>query len=107
MLHTAGSVDTIRGRVSSSWIHDPVEDSLRLEVTIPVNSEAQILFPQNREKIQILEGGNMVWDQGTYHQGVEGITNAQEVVSNLYLYQKVVSITVGSGDYVFQLIKDR
>jgi len=81
--------------VSSSW--EKTNDSLTLEVTIPVNSQAKVSVPKmGLENIAIEEGGNPIWKDGSYVGSVAGIADGSE--SDDY-----VTFDVGSGAYVFQL----
>ena len=43
LRHASASVDSIRGRVSSSWRREG--DSLVLDVTLPVNSKGKVSVP--------------------------------------------------------------
>jgi len=95
LRYAAGSVRTVRGVVSSSWSRD--EQSVRLEVTIPVGSEAEALLPKfNLRNIVITEGGQVLWDGQGFHPGVQGISKAEESAAGFL-------IAIGSGRYSFEL----
>jgi alpha-L-rhamnosidase len=98
LRYAAGSVRTVRGTVSSSWSRD--ERSIRIEVVIPVGSEAEVVLPRfNLENIVIKEGDQVVWDGPGYHSGVQGIRSIEEAAAGFL-------IKVGSGRYVFELSGD-
>jgi alpha-L-rhamnosidase len=95
LRYAAGSVRTLRGVVFSSWSRD--DRSVRLEVTIPVGSQAEILLPKfNLMNIVIREGGQVLWDGQGFHAGVEGIDKIEESAAGF-------QVRVGSGRYVFEL----
>jgi len=91
----AANIKTVRGLLSSSWKRQ--EDSLTLEVTIPSNSRALIRIPKlGMKKIKVTESKNLIWQDGRYLAGAEGITAGQES-------SEFVSFQVGSGTYTFHL----
>jgi alpha-L-rhamnosidase len=93
----SGTVETVRGTVSSAWSHSP--GVLSLDVTIPVNSQARIVIPKEEEATELVlrEGDQVVWEKGKYVPGVPGVTGAsQERNGNMVL-------EVGSGRYSFKL----
>ena len=66
-LHWAsGTVDTIRGTVSSSWTHEP--GAVTLKVTVPVGADARVLLPKPEELsgIAVEENGSLVWTKRTF-----------------------------------------
>ena len=89
------SVKTVRGKTSSSW--EKTDNSFRLEVAIPVNSEARVSVPKiGLKNITITESEISVWKDGTFIKGASGITAGTE--TNDY-----VTFDVGSGFYDFKL----
>ena len=95
LIHASASIKTVRGIISSSW--ERTSDSLTLEVTIPVNSQAKVSVPKmGLENIVIAESGNPIWKDGSYIGSAAGIADGSE--SDDY-----VTFDVGSGSYVFQL----
>ena len=89
------SVATVRGLVSSSWVRG--EQSLALQVTIPVNSRATVSVPKmGLEGVIVKEGGEIVWRDGAYVSGVPGIAGGSESTD-------CVSLDVGSGSYSFEV----
>jgi alpha-L-rhamnosidase len=92
---TSGSVETQRGMVTSSWSRTP--DSVQVEVTVPVGSEAEIVIPKfNFTNVEVLESGTTVWKAGAYQPGVAGVTGGKEA-------ERTVVLTAGSGHYTFSL----
>ena len=106
LRHAAGSIETLRGPVLSSWEVSPSKQNLKLEVTIPVNSRADIYFPRERNQIVVREGGREVWNRGVYHEGTPGIVGAAEATPAFFLYSDAVVISVGSGHYSFEFTAD-
>lgn len=91
----SGSVDTLRGRVSSSWSR--TEDTLRIKVTIPTGSEAEIHVPKLRlTSLAIRESGRPVWTNKAFQPGVPGLSGARET-------DRAVIFDAGSGTYVFEV----
>ena len=109
LRHASAMVRTVRGLVSSSWTKreerkkskdkgkERIEESLTLHVTIPVNSEAQVYVPKAGLKARtVTESGTLVWQNGKYVAGADGITGAASE-------KEYVAFTVGSGSYAFEL----
>jgi len=95
LRYAGGSVRTLRGVVSSSWSRD--ERSVRLEVIIPVGSQAEILLPKfNLINIIIREGGQVLWDGQGFHAGIEGVDKIEQSAAGF-------QVRVGSGRYAFEL----
>jgi len=95
LRYAAGSVRTLRGVVSSSWARD--ERSVRLEVAIPVGSQAEIMIPKfNLKNVVIREGSQVLWDGLGFHAGVEGVNKIEQSAAGF-------EVRVGSGRYVFEL----
>ncbi|HUY12350.1 MAG TPA: family 78 glycoside hydrolase catalytic domain [Terriglobia bacterium] len=98
-LHWASaSVETLRGRIASSWIHTP--GKITLDVTIPAGSDAQIVIPKEEEMTQVTlrEGDRAVWGNGQYVAGDPGVTGASQDARS-----GAITVSVGSGDYKFVL----
>jgi alpha-L-rhamnosidase len=93
----SGTVETVRGTVSSAWSHFPGATSL--EVTIPVNSQARIVIPTEAKATEVVvrEGEQVVWDKGQYVPGVPGVTGASQERDGS------IVVEVGSGRYSFKL----
>ena len=81
--------------VSSSW--NKTDDSLILEVTIPVNSVAKVSVPKiGLRNIEVTESDKTIWKNGKFIRGAFGITNGTETA-------EYVTFDVGSGSYRFRL----
>jgi alpha-L-rhamnosidase len=90
----SGSVETPRGQVASSWSRDG--DRLRLEMVIPVGSEAEIILPKlGLKSVAVTESGKPVWAKDAFQAGVAGVTGASQT-------DRTVVIQAGSGRYVFE-----
>lgn len=97
LTYASGSVDTLRGRVLSSWRR--IEKGLALEVIIPFGSEADVVIPKfNRRDLVLKEGGRIVWAAKKFVPGVPGLLDVQEPKDGSTLVLKI-----GSGRYVFEL----
>ncbi len=94
-LHWAsGSIYTLRGMVSSSWVHKP--GVITLKVAIPVGAESTVILPSEPQwtNITVRESGHLVWQAGQYQPGDAGVTGASQTPAG-------IAIQVGSGDYSF------
>ncbi|GAI99258.1 unnamed protein product, partial [marine sediment metagenome] len=95
LTYAKASLKTVRGLVSSSW--NRTGNSLALEVTIPVNSEAKVGVPKiGLKKVMITESNKPVWKNDRFVKTVSGITTGTET-------DDYVTFDVGSGSYRFQL----
>jgi alpha-L-rhamnosidase len=91
----SGSLETLRGTIVSSW--NRAEKSFRLEVTIPVGSEAEIHLPKlGLSGIAVRESGQVVFRNDAYQPGAAGLRGARQTAS-------AVIFDAGSGSYVFEL----
>ncbi len=96
-LHWASaSIQTVRGLVSCSWVHKPGVTSM--DVTIPVNSDAEIVVPEEPDmtRITVREGKHIVWSKGKFVAGDPGVTSAMAAPGAVVFH-------VGSGQYHFVL----
>jgi alpha-L-rhamnosidase len=90
----SGSLETVRGAVSSSWTRS--RDSFRIEITVPVGSTAEVDIPKlGWNGMTVKEGSVDVWKNGKFAAGAPGISSAQETL-NAIVFQ------TGSGSYVFE-----
>jgi alpha-L-rhamnosidase len=97
LIYASGSIETLRGTVVSAWLRSQTNKTFRLEVTIPVNSQAEIHLPKfTWSNILVKEGGHPVWQNARYQPGVAGLTGASEVGGEIV-------IQAGSGRYVLEL----
>ena len=95
LTYAKASLRTVRGLVSSHW--KKTDDSLTLQVVIPVNSTAVISVPKaGLGRAAVKESGRPIWKAGKLVKGVSGITSGSES-------KEYVTFNVGSGSYVFQL----
>ena len=91
----SGSLDTIRGTVTSSWTRS--DNGLRLEVTIPVGSQAEVHIPElGSDPATLSESGHVIWKDGQYQPGTPGIVNVRKTGETL-------TVDAGSGRYNFTL----
>jgi alpha-L-rhamnosidase len=98
LRHAAGSTRTPRGEVSCSWTRDG--RSVRIEVVIPVGSEAEVVIPKfNIENVVIRESGRVVYEGGGFQAGCPGVSGVETATSGFV-------IKVGSGRYDFMLSGD-
>ncbi len=89
------SVETVAGTVSSHWRQAP--ESFRLEVRIPANTSGLISVPlRGLEGVVVREGGRIVWEEGGFRPGRDGVTNASSG-------ERSLTFEVASGRYVFTL----
>ena len=91
-----GSVDTVRGEVSSRW--ERTNEGLQLHVTIPGNATGTVRVPTlGGKKVRVREGDKPIWNNGNRtrpnHSGVKSVKHSDD---------KIV-VEVGSGDYQFEL----
>jgi len=94
----AGSLNTIRGTVASSWSRS--DNGLRLQVTIPVGSQAQVRIPElGLAPVTLSESARAIWKEGKYQGGPVGITGAREA-------DGVLLVEIGSGHYEFALARE-
>lgn len=92
--YASASVETIRGKVVSSW--ERTGERLRYEVEIPGNTTAQLFLPKNGwKKVQIREGGNLCWN-GDASVELEGMRYSHEE-------EKYVVYQIVSGSYQLEI----
>ncbi len=93
LTHASGSVRTVRGDVASSWSRSG--DSARLDVTVPVGSEAEVVIPLfNLRNAVVTESGAPIFRDGKFVAGAAGVAGAVEK-------DRLVRVRVGSGRYSF------
>jgi alpha-L-rhamnosidase len=94
--YAEASIWTLRGNVASSWKVSQTDGTLKLGVSIPVNSEAELLLPKGYRPLIVREGGKVVWQKSSFHSGVSGVAGAVET-------DKGVLLSLGSGRYSFDI----
>ena len=96
LTHANATIKTVRGIISSGW--KKTDNSFALDVTIPVNATAKVSVPVIGElkNPTITEGGKVVWKEGAFVKGVEGITGGKQEAG-------YVSFDTGSGEYRFKM----
>lgn len=88
-LHWAdGRLESMYGMIRSAW-HKLDDDKLRLDVTVPVNTTAEILLPAASSETQVTENGKPLGE-------TEGIDKIEAAEQGIW-------ITVGSGSYRFEM----
>ncbi|MBC7362037.1 MAG: family 78 glycoside hydrolase catalytic domain [Candidatus Aminicenantes bacterium] len=98
LTHASGSIYTINGEVSCSW--EKADRRVRLEVVIPVGSEAEIYIPVFKlRNLKLYEGSTLVWADNQLKAKLPGIEDVQLKSGN-------VVIKAGSGKYIFELTGD-
>ena len=98
LTHASGSTVTVRGEVACSWSR--TERSVRVEVTVPMGSEAEIVIPKlGIRNITVTEGGRTVWVGDKFHAGIDGIVDGADK-------DGAIRIKTGGGRYVFVLEGD-
>jgi alpha-L-rhamnosidase len=95
----SGTIETIRGAVSSTWSHS--RGVIRLEVTIPVGADGTVLVPKEVQMttMEVREGDRVVWENGHYVAGDPGVTAASQASGGVLIH-------VVSGSYSFVLTGD-
>jgi alpha-L-rhamnosidase len=94
LTYAKASLKTVRGIISSSW--KKTDNSLTLDVTIPVNTTARVSVPVSGLKNAIImESGKAVWKDGAYVNGVKGIAGGKQEAG-------YVIFDTGSGEYRFE-----
>ena len=95
LTYARASLNTIRGEAAVDWKRS--DKSFEMKVTIPANSEARVSVPRiGLENVCITEGRKVVWKDGSYTGGVEGISSGSRDGD-------YVTFDVGSGRYRFKL----
>jgi len=95
----SASVDTVLGRVSSSWTHDP--GVITVDLDVPVGAVAKVVLPKEEQmtEITVQEGDRLVWEKGHYPGGDPGVNGASQEKEH-----GDIIFDVGSGHYAFKLL---
>ncbi|MCF8335913.1 MAG: glycoside hydrolase family 78 protein, partial [Bacteroidales bacterium] len=89
------SLETVNGKVASRWENQ--DESFKVQVTIPANTTGEVCIPLLKgEAIEISEGDETIWKNGTLSGEVPGIKSAEKE-------EKCISFSVTSGTYHFTM----
>ncbi len=95
LKYISASIKTVRGIIFSSW--EKNSNSLVLNVTLPVNSQAKVSVPRmGLDNVIVKESEKIIWEDGSFMEGVPGITGGSEE-------KDYVTFEVGSGSYSFRI----
>ncbi len=95
LKYVSASIKTVRGIISSSW--EKKDNSLILEVSLPVNSQAKVSIPRmGLDNVIVEESGKIIWKDSSFVEGVPGISEGTEE-------KDYVTFDVGSGSYSFKI----
>jgi alpha-L-rhamnosidase len=98
LTHASGSTTTVRGEVACAWSR--TERTVRVEVTIPFGSEAEVVIPKlGIRDFKVSEGGRTIWAKDLYAAGAAGVSGAIDK-------DGAIRIKTGGGRYVFVLEGD-
>ena len=98
LTHASGSTMTVRGEVACAWSR--TERTVRVEVTIPAGSEAEIVIPKlGIRNVKLTESGQTVWLGDKFHAGAPGIVDAADK-------DGTIRVKTGGGRYLFVLEGD-
>jgi len=91
----SATLETAVGTVVSDWKKN--EGSFHYRVSIPANATATVVLPVfDFPDVTVSEGSSVIWRNGTYVEGVPGITDVKACPDR-------IEFSVGSGNYVFNL----
>jgi alpha-L-rhamnosidase len=95
LTHCSGSIETVRGRIVSSW--QRADKGLKLDVVVPMGSEAEVVLPKlNLQDVVLTEGGAKIWSGKKAAATVPGLLECRETDQGFVL-------RIGSGTYAFAL----
>ena len=95
LSHASATLKTVRGPLSSSWHRQAA--SITLDVTIPVNSEAEVSVPTlGLQQVTVKETGSLIWKDGSFLEGTRGISSGAQK-------EGYIAFSVGSGSYSFAM----
>jgi alpha-L-rhamnosidase len=96
LRYVAGTIFTPLGKITSAWAKS--DQHISLDVTIPVNSQAEIHIPMLRwENVTLKESGKQIYDGQKFLTGEKGIRMVEQTKNE-------VVVKIGSGRYHFELI---
>jgi len=92
LRYASASVETVRGKVVSSWKR--TEDKLFYHIELPGNTTATVSIPKNGwNSVSISESGDILWD-GRAVSGIDGLAFVKED-------EKYIAFTAAAGSYDF------
>ena len=95
LTYANAKVNTVRGEIGSAW--EIKNDVFKLDVQIPVNSEAHVYIPRlGKNQLSVFEGDHPVWVDNAFKKGLEGIYECIKTEDYFIL-------SIGSGNYSFVL----
>lgn len=95
LTHASGSIYTVNGQVSCSW--QKSDRKVKMEVVIPMGSEAEIYIPVFKMRnLKLQEGPALIWTDNEIKNKVPGVESVELKGGNFI-------IKVGSGSYHFVL----
>ena len=94
LKHATATHQTVRGEFHVSW--EKEEALLKLFVSVPAGSSADLFVPVFGEESSIRENDTIIWKMGKPAENIEGITSLKAMDS-------YVSMNVGSGFYAFEI----
>jgi alpha-L-rhamnosidase len=98
LTHASGSTRTVRGEIACAWSR--TERTVRVEVTVPFGSAAEVVIPKlGIRNVKVTEGGTTIWAKDLYAAGATGILGAVDK-------DGAIRIKTGGGRYVFVLEGD-
>ncbi|WP_200980010.1 family 78 glycoside hydrolase catalytic domain [Echinicola sp. 20G] len=90
------SLKTVSGRIVSHWVK--TDQSFKYLVEIPANTRGTVSIPLTSTNDQnLLEGKSVIWKDGKFIDGVQGIRNVHQEGDDLV-------IEIFSGRYNFELV---
>jgi len=92
LSHATATLQTLQGRIHASW--EKSGAMLKMVVSIPVGSCAEIYVPVSGSGTVVREGGTDIWSNGTVAEPTTGI-------SAIAQQDDTICITAGSGRYAF------
>ncbi|MBI5281139.1 MAG: family 78 glycoside hydrolase catalytic domain [Candidatus Solibacter usitatus] len=91
----SGSMETVRGAVASAWTRS--DEGLKLEVTIPFGSSAEIQIPKLQKRGAALsEGGTLLMQNRAPKGSTAGVNGVRETDSSFV-------VQAGGGRYSFEM----
>lgn len=95
LTFASASTKCIKGTISSSWEREKNKFTFKVEIT--ANTTATVYMPVFVDSdFTINEGMNLIWEEGRFYAGTEGIYSGQK-------QEDFVEFEIGSGRYHFIL----